>query len=78
METQFSEMLGVISNGRQQLYERQQRARQTTPTPSPGNDIPQRRPGPPTQRPTSPQQQQSYIQPPTQQPPQRPQQRRQF
>ncbi|MBE9070102.1 hypothetical protein IQ260_26015, partial [Leptolyngbya cf. ectocarpi LEGE 11479] len=32
METQFSEMLGVISNGRQQLYERQQRARQTAPS----------------------------------------------
>ena len=80
METQFSEMLGVISNGRQQLYDRQQRARQTSPTPlsDPAPAAAPRRPtGPPTpQRPAAPQQ--SYIQPPTQQPPQRPQPRRKF
>ncbi|MBX2864471.1 MAG: ATP synthase F0 subunit B [Leptolyngbyaceae cyanobacterium MAG.088] len=42
MESQFGEMLEVISNGRQQLYERQQRARQTAPPPSPepGGGIP--------------------------------------
>ena len=76
METQFSEMLGVISNGRQQLYERQQRARQSAPPPTgptSGSDMPpstiSRRP--PSQRPPS---QQSYIQ--SQQPSQRPPQQR--
>ena len=64
METQFGEMLDVISNGRQQLYERQQRARQTTPAPpSNSSDVPvaplSRRP---MQRPPG---QQSYIQPPS-------------
>ena len=78
METQFSEMLDVISNGRQQLYERQQRARQTAPPPAPASEPPSlnRRPAVPS-RPPAPQRppagQQSYIQP-TQQPrpPQRP------
>ncbi|MEM9808057.1 MAG: ATP synthase F0 subunit B [Cyanobacteria bacterium P01_D01_bin.56] len=80
METQFSEMLGVISNGRQQLLERQQRARQASPpiaTPTSGGEVPtspiSRRP--PSQRPPSqrPPGQQSYIQPqqpPSQRPPQ--------
>ncbi len=44
METQFSEMLDVISNGRQQLYERQQRVRQMAPSggagASTGGDLP--------------------------------------
>ena len=79
METQFSEMLGVISNGRQQLYERQQRARQTTApltTSAPTGDVPpnplSRRP--PAQRPLT---QQSYIQTPkSPQPPSRSQQQR--
>ena len=78
METQFSEMLDVISNGRQQLYERQQRARQTTP-PAPASEPPSlnRRPAAAPSRPPAPQRppagQQSYIQP-TQppRPPQRP------
>ncbi|MEA5464286.1 ATP synthase F0 subunit B [Leptothoe sp. PORK10 BA2] len=71
METQFSEMLGVISNGRQQLYERQQRARQANPVPL-DTTSPSRRPGPPapqrTAPPTQPPQQ-SYINPSPQQPP---------
>ncbi|MEM1240322.1 MAG: ATP synthase F0 subunit B [Cyanobacteria bacterium P01_H01_bin.26] len=78
METQFSEMLDVISNGRQQLYERQQRARQAAP-PAPASEPPpslNRRPATPTRPPAStrpPAGQQSYIQP-TQppRPPQRP------
>ena len=74
METQFSEMLGVISNGRQQLYDRQQRARQTSPTPLSDTApavAPRRPTGPPTpQRPAAPQQ--SYIQPPTPHTPHRP------
>lgn len=73
METQFSEMLGVISNGRQQLYERQQRARQTAPPSIPASDVAPPNPlsrRPATQRPPT---QQSYIQPPQQQhPPTRP------
>ena len=76
METQFSEMLGVISNGRQQLYERQQRARQTSPaadSPPPPNPLSRR---PSAQQRLSSNQQQSYIQPPTQQQPPRPQQQR--
>ncbi|MEM1254874.1 MAG: ATP synthase F0 subunit B [Cyanobacteria bacterium P01_H01_bin.21] len=83
METQFGEMLDVISNGRQQLYERQQRARQASPQPT-ATDVP---PSPLSRRPISqrpPNQQQSYIQPPQsppasprpqQQPPRPPQQR---
>ncbi|MEO0868201.1 MAG: ATP synthase F0 subunit B [Cyanobacteria bacterium J06642_11] len=78
METQFSEMLGVISNGRQQLYERQQRARQAAPPAAPPAS-PEAPPTisrrPPSQRPSS---QQSYIQPSQQPPgsqPQRPSQR---
>ncbi len=68
METQFSEMLGVISNGRQQLYERQQRARQiaqpdagAAPTAPPTLG---RRPAS-TQRPSPP----PYSPPPSQRPP---------
>ncbi|MEM9266728.1 MAG: ATP synthase F0 subunit B [Cyanobacteria bacterium P01_F01_bin.13] len=79
METQFSEMLDVISNGRQQLYDRQQRARQVSLAATEQQQpptAPSRRPGPTTQRPAPPQQQ-SYIQPPQQQPP-RPPQRRKF
>ena len=64
METQFSEMLGVISNGRQQLYERQQRARQIA---QPGSETASPAPTPtlgrrptPTQRPSPP----SYSPPP--------------
>ena len=84
METQFSEMLGVISNGRQQLYERQQRARQiaaTSTPPSPSGDMPTRRP--PSQRPTTspppssfPQSQTPSQRPPQQPPSQRPSQSR--
>ncbi|MGD1856157.1 MAG: ATP synthase F0 subunit B [Leptolyngbyaceae cyanobacterium] len=79
METQFSEMLSVISNGRQQLYDRQQRARQTAPLAEPPAAAPpssiSRRPptSPPPQRPSS-LQQQSHI--PPSPPPQRPQPRR--
>ena len=78
METQFSEMLDVISNGRQQLYERQQRARQTTP-PAPASEPPSlnRRPAAAPSRPPAllrpPAGQLSYFLPTLQQrPPHRP------
>lgn len=83
METQFSEMLGVISNGRQQLYDRQQRARQAAPGSDVGPSVPsqplsRRPPGAPgTQRPPITQRPgQSYM-PPSSSPQssQRPQQR---
>ncbi|MEM7794104.1 MAG: ATP synthase F0 subunit B [Cyanobacteria bacterium P01_C01_bin.118] len=76
METQFSEMLGVISNGRQQLYERQQRARQIAVPPTSGDDLLTRRPTPSTQRPSASQPSTSFPQqPPSQRPQQPPSQR---
>ncbi|MEM6255679.1 MAG: ATP synthase F0 subunit B [Cyanobacteria bacterium P01_D01_bin.156] len=62
METQFSEMLGVISNGRQQLYERQQRARQTAPPTGMSDSLSQPSQQPPTTSPIS-------RRPPSQRPP---------